>query len=82
MIRVIMVIIAALMLSGCAHTRFAKSDGECPEAFPIKGNANTYLYHTPDSPFYHRTKAELCFANEEAAQKNGFYSAVRARLTR
>ena len=77
MIRMI-VIIAALTLSGCAHMRFAHSDGECPEAFPITGNANSYRYHIPDSPYYYRTKAELCFATEEAARKNGYFSS-RAR---
>ena len=78
----ILIIICVLLMSGCAHIRFAPIDGGCPEDFPIKGNANSYLYHTPDSPFYHRTKAELCFANEEAAKKNGYYSAVRARVPR
>jgi len=82
MIRMIMIIGASLILSGCAHMRFAQTDGQCPEDFPIKGNANSYLYHTPDSPFYHRTKAELCFATEETAKKNGYFSAVRARVPR
>ena len=74
MIRIIMIIIATLLLSGCAHMRFAHSDGECPEAFPIKGNANSYRYHLPGSAYYHRPKAELCFATEEAAIKNGYFS--------
>ena len=74
MIRIIMVIIATLLLSGCAHMRFAQGDGECPEAFPIKGNANSYRYHLPGSAYYHRTKAELCFATEEAAIKQGYFS--------
>jgi hypothetical protein len=70
----ILIIIAALTLSGCTHMRFAPSSGECPEAFPIKGNANSYRYHLPGSPYYYRTKAELCFATEEAAIKNGYFS--------
>ena len=73
MIRTV-IIIAAVTLSGCVHMRFAHSDGECPEEFPIKGNANSYRYHLPDSPDYHRTKAELCFATEESAIKNGYFS--------
>jgi hypothetical protein len=78
----ILIIICALLMSGCAHMRFATLNGSCPEHFPIKGNTNSYLYHTPESPFYYRTKAELCFADEEAAKKNGYYSAVRTRRTR
>ena len=80
--REILIIICVLLMTGCAHIRFAPPNGSCPADFPIKGNANSYLYHTPDSPFYHRTNAELCFADEESAQKNGYYSAVRARQTR
>src|SRR5439155_11710732 len=30
-------------------------DGSQPEGFPIKGNADSMLYHVPDSPFYERT---------------------------
>ena len=70
-------VILALVMSGCAHMRFAAPNGGCPTDFPIKGNANSYLYHTPDSPFYYRTKAELCFATEDSARKNGYYPAKR-----
>lgn len=73
----ILVICALLLTTGCAHVRLAPAGGSCPADFPIKGNANSYLYHTPDSPFYYRTKAELCFATEESARKNGYHSAKR-----
>ncbi|NNE12795.1 MAG: 30S ribosomal protein S2 [Ilumatobacter sp.] len=43
-----------------------------PDGFPIKGNAGSMLYHTPDSPFYGRTTAEVWFATEEAAEAAGF----------
>jgi large subunit ribosomal protein L22 len=46
-------------------------DGQ-PEGFPIKGNADSMLYHTPGSPFYGRTKAEVWFATAEAAEAAGF----------
>jgi small subunit ribosomal protein S2 len=46
-------------------------DGQ-PDGFPIKGNASSMLYHTPDSPFYGRTKAEVWFASEDAAEAAGF----------
>ena len=47
-------------------------DDEQPDGFTIKGNADSMLYHTPDSPFYGRTKAEVWFATEEAAEAAGF----------
>tara|TARA_Y100001963_G_scaffold138311_1_gene202933 strand:+ start:17 stop:247 length:231 start_codon:yes stop_codon:yes gene_type:complete len=68
------ILIVALMVSGCAHMRFALNNGECPEEFPIKGNADSYRYHLPGTPYYHRTKAESCFATEEAAIKHGYFA--------
>lgn len=43
-----------------------------PEGFPIKGNDDSKLYHTPDSPYYSRTVAEVWFADEAAAEAAGF----------
>ncbi|HEX6658308.1 MAG TPA: 50S ribosomal protein L4 [Ilumatobacter sp.] len=43
-----------------------------PEGFAIKGNANSMLYHTPDSSFYDRTNAEVWFATEADAEAAGF----------
>jgi large subunit ribosomal protein L4 len=60
------------MLGGCTHMRFALNSGECPPDFPIKGNANSAKYHVPESPWYYRTKAEVCFSTEEAARRNGY----------
>lgn len=45
---------------------------EAPAGFDIKGNAGSMLYHTPDSSFYGRTKAEVWFASTEAAEAAGF----------
>ena len=45
---------------------------EAPDGFPIKGNADSMKYHTPESPFYGRTKAEVWFASAEAAEAAGF----------
>ncbi|HVK23422.1 MAG TPA: 50S ribosomal protein L17 [Actinokineospora sp.] len=47
-------------------------DGSQPEGFPIKGNADSMLYHVPDSAFYDRTVAEVWFATAEAAEAAGF----------
>ena len=48
------------------------ADDSMPEGFEIKGNADSMLYHVPGSSFYDRTKAEVWFASEEAAEAAGF----------
>ncbi len=55
-----------------AGSRAALEDGSEPEGFPIKGNADSMLYHTPDSEYYDRTVAEVWFKTEEDAEKAGF----------
>jgi len=47
-------------------------DGEQPEGFPIKGNADSMLYHVPGTSFYNRTVAEVWFRSAEAAEAAGF----------
>jgi large subunit ribosomal protein L22 len=47
-------------------------DDEMPEGFPIKGNAQSMLFHTPDSRYYGATKAEVWFDTEESAIAAGF----------
>ena len=53
-------------------SRAANEDGSEPKGYPIKGNADSMLYHGPDSPYYSRTIAEVWFATEEAAEAAGF----------
>jgi len=48
------------------------ADGSQPEGFPVKGNADSMLYHVPGSSFYARTEAEVWFASAEAAEAAGF----------
>jgi large subunit ribosomal protein L4 len=48
------------------------ADGSQPEGFPVKGNADSALYHVPGSSFYARTEAEVWFASAEAAEAAGF----------
>ena len=43
-----------------------------PDGFPIKGNAESKLYHNENSSFYGRTKAEVWFASDAAAEAAGF----------
>ncbi|HUF98649.1 MAG TPA: 50S ribosomal protein L4 [Ilumatobacter sp.] len=50
----------------------AFEDGFEPAGYPIKGNADSMLYHTPESPFYDSTVAEVWFDTEEHAEAAGF----------
>jgi hypothetical protein len=48
-------------------------DGSAPgPEYTIKGNAGSMLFHTPESPYYGRTKAEAWFSSPEAATRAGF----------
>jgi large subunit ribosomal protein L17 len=47
-------------------------DGSAPEGFPVKGNEDSKLYHTPESPSYDSTIAEVWFRTAEAAEAAGF----------
>jgi large subunit ribosomal protein L4 len=48
------------------------ADDAQPDGFPVKGNANSMLYHVPGSSFYNRTVAEVWFTSAEAAEAAGF----------
>jgi large subunit ribosomal protein L4 len=48
------------------------ADDAQPDGYPIKGNADSMLFHVPDSRFYGNTVAEVWFATEEAAIAAGF----------
>ena len=48
------------------------ADGSGPDGWAIKGNAASMLFHTTESPYYKRTKAEAWFATEAAAEAAGF----------
>ncbi len=43
-----------------------------PDGFPIKGNAQSKLYHEPDTRYYKATKAEVWFDTVESAEAAGF----------
>lgn len=55
-----------------SHALIDDDPDQTPEGFPIKGNDDSKLYHNEDSPFYGRTKAEVWFATDEAAEAAGF----------
>jgi FtsZ-interacting cell division protein ZipA len=48
-----------------------------PDGFTIKGNMQSMLFHTPDSPYYGRTKPEVWFRAEADAERAGFSKYVR-----
>jgi hypothetical protein len=50
----------------------------CPPDFPVKGNAQSMIYHEPGQSSYPPTIAEFCFASAEAAEAAG-YRQSRAR---
>ena len=45
---------------------------EMPAGYPIKGNADSMLYHRPDSRNYRATVAEVWFDTPESAEAAGF----------
>jgi large subunit ribosomal protein L22 len=47
-------------------------DGNGPATHPIKGNADSMLYHEPDGRYYAITKAEVWFDTAEHAEAAGF----------
>jgi hypothetical protein len=56
--------------------RAIRGDGttECPPDYPVKGNADSGIYHTPDSPSYAQTTPEFCFASASVAETAGFHA--------
>ena len=49
---------------------------DCPLSAPIKGNADSMIYHMPGQQYYDRTNPEECFATEAAAQAAGYRRAL------
>jgi hypothetical protein len=47
-------------------------DGAGPHGWQVKGNSGSMLFHTPDSPGYDNTRAEVWFESEDAARAAGF----------
>ncbi len=65
---------AASSEEGAAFAGAVKGDGtdNVPEGYPVKGNADSMIYHTPESSFYGRTIAEWYFKTAEDAEAAGF----------
>ena len=56
-------------------------DGNGPDTHPIKGNADSMLYHEPDSRYYGITKAEVWFDTPEHAEAAGFSKPASAETS-
>ncbi len=51
------------------------SSWNCPSWAPIKGNANSGIYHVKGQRYYDATKPEECFRTENAAKSAGYRKA-------
>ena len=56
---------------GTGSVRLA-AGAAAPSGYDIKGNEDSMLYHTLESPWYKQTIAEVWFADEGSAQRAGF----------
>ena len=55
-----------------AGSRAPRADNSMPDGYPIKGNADSMLYHRADSRSYGATIAEVWFDTPERAESAGF----------
>lgn len=55
-----------------AGAHAATENGEAPEGFNIKGNADSMKYHVPGSRWYANTQAEIWFDTKESAEAAGY----------
>lgn len=58
-----------------SHFSMPYLDGTCPDTFPVKGNVDSYIYHTKESRYYENTMAEICFTDTEVASDIGYRAA-------
>ncbi|WP_102145325.1 hypothetical protein [Mycobacterium hubeiense] len=57
---------------GEGSIRLATGTADAPEGYTVKGNEDSMLYHTPESPSYAQTIAEIWFKDVESAERAGF----------
>jgi len=79
---ILAVLFVALLIAGICywnwyHTRISPNTPQtsridCPENKPIKGNAQSGIYHTPGSQYYAQTKPERCFVTIADAVDAGY----------
>jgi hypothetical protein len=63
---------ADALTSGEGFVYPAEGTNECPEDYPIKGNASSRIYHRPGESSYEATIPEICFASDTAADAAGY----------
>jgi micrococcal nuclease len=59
----------------CATGAAVPVGADCPSSAPIKGNANSMIYHQPGQEYYDITVPEECFATAAAAERAGYRAA-------
>ena len=57
---------------GAGSLRLPAAAGGAPSGYTVKGNEDSMLYHTVDSPSYEQTIAEVWFRDEDTARRAGF----------
>jgi uncharacterized membrane protein ArfC len=57
---------------GEGSVRLAVASADAPSGYTIKGNEDSMLYHSPESPTYKRTIAEVWFRDVDTAEAAGF----------
>jgi hypothetical protein len=50
---------------------------DCPEEYPIKGNASSRIFHRPGESSYDATIPEICFDTEQSAEGLGYRARKR-----
>ncbi|MGO1052213.1 sunset domain-containing protein [Crossiella sp. CA198] len=50
-----------------------------PAQATVKGNTRTKRYHTPESPYFNRTKGDIWFASVAEAEQAGYTAGVARR---
>jgi hypothetical protein len=50
---------------------------DCPEGYPVKGNADSMIYHAGGDSTYERTIPEFCFATTDDAVAAGYRPTVQ-----
>jgi len=56
----------------------ALADGSSPDpAYTVKGKVATKVFHAPGGAYYSRTRADVWFADADAARAAGFTERVR-----
>ncbi len=57
---------------GAGSVRLAEASRTGPPGYAIKGNEDSMLYHTTESPSYEQTIAEVWFSKPADAERAGF----------